>query len=103
MLTIHIRASTSDIKRAMLAATITMNGDLLPPFLVFKGKQNGRIASKELPTFPEMCCYAMQKKAWMDKPTMMKWIEVCLMPWKNTLPPTVVPLLILDSFCVHMM
>ena len=33
---------------------------------------------------------------------MMKWIEVCLMPWKNTLPPTVVPLLILDSFCPHM-
>ena len=50
-----------------------------------------------------MSCYAMQKKAWMDKPMIMKWIEVCLMSWKNTLPPTVVPLLILDSFHVQMM
>ncbi|KAL7487871.1 hypothetical protein ACHAW6_013450 [Cyclotella cf. meneghiniana] len=47
--------------------------------------------------------YAMQKKAWMDESMMMKWIDKSLKPWKNTLPPTVVPLLILDSFCVHMM
>ncbi len=53
--------------------------------------------------FPGMCCYAMQKKAWMDKPMMMNWMEVCLMPWKNMLAPTVVPLLILDSFHVQMM
>ena len=31
------------------------------------------------------------------------WIEQVLSPWKDTLPPNVVPLLILDSFCVHMM
>ena len=103
MRTVHIRASTSDTKRATLAATVTMSGDLLPPFLIFKGAENGRIATKELPTYPEMCCYAMQKKAWMDEAMMMKWIDVCLKPWKNTLPPMVVPLLILDSFRVHMM
>ncbi len=80
-----------------------MNGDLLPPLLIFKGEQNCRIANKEIPTFSEMCCYTMQKKAWMDEPMMMKWIEVCLARWKNTLPPTVVPLLILASFCIHMM
>ena len=103
MQTIHIWASTSDTKRAMPAATVTMNRNLLPPLLIFKGEQNGRIASKGLPTFPEICCYAMQKKAWMDEPLMMKWIEVCLTLWKNARPPTVAPLLILDSFCIHMM
>ena len=45
----------------------------------------------------------MQKKAWMDKAMMMKWIDVCLKLWKNTLPPMVVPLLVLDSFRIHMM
>ena len=103
MHTIHIRASTLDTKRAMLAATVTMNGNLLPPFLIFKGEQNGRIATKELPTFPEMCHYAMQKKAWMDEAMMMKWIDKCLKPWNNTLPSTAVPLLLLDSFRVHML
>ncbi len=84
MRTIYSRASTSDTKRAMLAATVTMSGNLLPPFLIFKGEPNGRIAKKELPTFPEMCHYAMQKKAWMDEAMMMKWIEECLHHGKNT-------------------
>ncbi len=35
MRTLNIRASTSDTKRAMLAATVTLNGNLLPPFLIF--------------------------------------------------------------------
>ena len=83
MCKINIHASTSDTKRATLAATVTLNGNILPPFLIFKGEQNGRIATKELPTFPEMCHYAMQKKAWMDEAMMMKWIDECLKLWKN--------------------
>jgi hypothetical protein len=80
-----------------------MSGELLPPFLIFKGAQNGRIAKTELGTFPEMGFYAMQCKAWMDESMMSVWIEKCLLPWKETLPPGVTPLLILDSFRVHMM
>ena len=34
---------------------------------------------------------------------MMDWIEKCLLPWRDTLPPEAMPLLILDLFCVHMM
>ncbi len=30
-------------------------------------------------------------------------VVMCLMPLKNTLPFDVTPLLILDSFCIHMM
>ena len=39
----------------------------------------------------------------MDESMMLLWIELCISPWKDTLPPQAVPLLILDSFCVHMM
>ena len=101
--TIHIVGSTSDTKRATLAATCTMSGKMLPPLLIFKGSQNGRIAQKELLKFPEMGFYATQKKAWMDESMMLLWIEKCLLPWKNTLPDDTTPLLILDSFCIHMM
>ena len=34
---------------------------------------------------------------------MLLWLEKCLVPWKNTLPDDVMPLLILDSFRIHMM
>jgi len=39
--TIHVRASTSDTKRTMLAATVSSSGKLLKPLLIFKGKTNG--------------------------------------------------------------
>ncbi len=41
--TVHVLSSTGETKKAMLAATITMNGELLPPLLIFKGSENGRI------------------------------------------------------------
>ena len=103
MRTIHVRASTTETKRATLAATVTMSGQLLVPLLIFKGAANGRIAKKELTTFAPMAVYAVQKKAWMDESMMRLWIAKCLSPWKNTLPQNCVPLLILDSFRVHMM
>ena len=35
------QSSTSETKRATLAATVTMSGEVLPPLLIFKGKQMG--------------------------------------------------------------
>ena len=43
------------------------------------------------------------KNAWMDESMMDVWIKKCLSPCKDTLPPDVTPLLVLDSFCIHMM
>ena len=100
---IHVRTSTSDTKRATLAATVTASGELLTPFLIFKGKTDGRIASRELQTYPEECIYACQDKAWMDEPMMHKWIDLVLIPWKNSRDPSITPLLILDAYRVHMM
>ena len=39
----------------------------------------------------------------MDESMMDVWMEKCLLPWKHTLSPDVTPLLVLDSFRVHMM
>jgi hypothetical protein len=101
--TIHVRTSTTDTKRATLAATVTGSGKLLTPFLIFKGKSNGRIAAKELQTYPNECIYACQEKAWMDEVMMHKWIDLVLIPWKESRNPGVIPVLILDAYRVHMM
>ncbi len=101
--TIHVRSSTSDTKRATLAATVSGSGKLLKPFLIFKGKTDGRIASKELQSYPDDCFYACQPKAWMDEKMMNLWIDLVLVPWKDSRQPGVVPLLILDAYRVHMM
>jgi hypothetical protein len=100
---IHVRSSTSDTKRATLAATVSGSSKLLKPFLIFKGQTNGRIANKELQTFPADCFYACQQKAWMDEKMMNLWIDPVLVPWKHSRKPGVVPLLILDAYRVHMM
>ncbi len=101
--TIHVSASTAETKRATLAVTVSASGNLLPPFLIFKGKTGGRIARTEFQTYPEGCFYACQDKAWMDEAMMNLWIDLVLEPWKDTLPPHIIPLLILDAYRVHMM
>jgi hypothetical protein len=53
--------------------------------------------------FPEGGHYACQKKAWMEEEMMTKWIDLVLVPWKNSKVPGVIPIIILDAYCVHMM
>ena len=98
-----MHTSTTDTKRAMLAATVTGSGKLLTPFLIFKGKADGRIAAKELHTYPKECIYACQEKVWMDESMMNKWINLVLIPWKISRDPRGVPLLVLNAYRVHMM
>jgi hypothetical protein len=69
--TIHIHTSTADTKRVTLAVTVDASGKILPPFLVFKGSANGRIAH-EFQTYPDHGHYVCRKKAWMDKEIMNK-------------------------------
>jgi len=45
----------------------------------------------------------LSTKRLMDKAMMHKWIDAVLIPWRQTRDPDVVPLLICDAYCVHMM
>lgn len=40
MKAVHMQALTWDIKRAMLTATVTMKGEVLPLLLIQKGQKN---------------------------------------------------------------
>ncbi len=48
--TVHVRTSTNDTKCATIAVTIAADGTLLPSTVIYKGKQDGRIAKTELKT-----------------------------------------------------
>jgi len=100
--TINVRSSTGDTKHVMLAVAVDAGGHMLPPMLIFKGAAKGRIASREIGTFPDGGHYACQKKG-MDDEMMHKWIDLVLIPWKNSKAPGIAPILVLDAYRVHMM
>jgi hypothetical protein len=71
--------------------------------IIFKGAPNGRIARMEFASYPTTNHYCCQENAWMDEAMMLAWVEEVLMPYIATAPDHIVPLLILDSYCCHMM
>ena len=97
---VNMLTSTSDTKRATFAPTICGDGSFLLPMLVFKGGRHGRIATKEFPIYPLFAC---QKNVWMDKDTMIQWVDEILAPHVELFPPGIIPLLALDSYQCHMM
>lgn len=74
--TISVRSSGSSF-RCFALLGVTLWGKKLPPFIIFKGKPNGRIAREwtEESSFPSDCIYAVQGKAWIDKTTFLEWIK----------------------------
>ena len=101
--TVHVSKSTKDTKPATAAITITASGKMLPPLLIFKGDKNGRIVKKEFPTFDKSMYYACQENAWMDEQVMLLWVEKVLKSYVESAPEGIVLLLLLDSYCCHVM
>ena len=101
--TVHVRKSTNDTKWTTAAITKTASGKMLPPLLIFKGAKNGRIVKKEFPTFDKSMYYTCQENAWMDERVMLLWVEKVLKPYVKSAPEGIVLLLLLDSYCCHVM
>ena len=51
--------------------TVCADGIKLPPMMIFKGKQNGRISAKEFSTFSTSCEYFLQENAWIYESAML--------------------------------
>ena len=103
---VNVLSSMTSTQRATLNAAVTMSGDKLMPFTIFKGSRSGKIATKELPTFSSRGLWACQKKAWCDEDLMVFWVKKILVPWamaQKALHPGIIPLLLLDAYKVHMM
>ena len=69
-------------KHAMHVVTVTASGNMLTPFMSFKGKPTGCIAQQEFGTYPNLRTYTCQEKAWMDESKMNEWIDVVIWLWK---------------------
>ena len=106
--TITIRSSSQGSTRATISVSVLASGGFLTPMLTFKGRKNGRIATKELPQNPQRDRMVLncQENAWVDKEIMLQWIDKVLKPYVFRISPPDIhprlsPLLLLDSFSVH--
>ena len=102
--TVHVM-SVGEKMRCTVNVTVTMSGEVLAPYIIFKGKEGGRIETKEFPTYPSGAHYGINKNAWCDSVQMQKWIQVVLKPWifEGYETSAEVPVLILDAYSVHQM
>ena len=80
---INVRTSTGSTMRLTCAAA----SDILRPFLVFKGKHDGRIVHEfqnpEKTGYPVDCSYICQEQAWMDEAMTLQWVKEVLEPWSK--------------------
>jgi hypothetical protein len=79
-----------------------MDGNKLPPFVIFRGKPGGRIAREWTGNteYPSSSVYAVQEKAWMDKRVFLEWVEKIWKPFCQNKNSTY---LLMDEFSVHLM
>ncbi len=79
---------------------MTLTGEKLPPFIIFKGVPNGRVARKlrqaDYNGTQGVC--TVQKCAWMDEATFLYWTNAVWQPFCSRNEPTC---LIMDSCSVH--
>ena len=101
--TVNMRKGAEESKRCTVAITVTASGQMLQPFIVYKGVKGGTIDRRELPQHPSGAVYTVQNKAWFNEDVMLHWVEHILAPYVATAPVTIIPILFLDSFRVHMM
>lgn len=89
---------------ASVCLAVTAAGKKLPPFVIFQGTPNGRIANSELPSLEASLGHrvrcTVQRKNWMDQQIMLEWIDRVLSPFRANLPGRI--LLLMDCLGCHM-
>jgi hypothetical protein len=77
-------ATTGSSARCTVLLGVTTDGDKLPPFIIYKGKNTPHSLIKhewndleagQKYGHPEGQAYTVQAKAWMDEQAMMKWVD----------------------------
>jgi DDE superfamily endonuclease/Transposase len=99
--TVSLRSSGSSARCTVLLG-VTFSGKKLPPFVIFKGMPNGRIAREWTGStdFPSTSIYAVQQKAWIDERTFLEWIRKVWGPFCAGKSSTY---LLMDECTVHLM
>lgn len=99
--TVSVKSSGTSARCSILLG-VTMDGNKLPPFVIFRGKPGGRIAREWTGNteYPHSSVYAVQEKAWMDKRVFLEWVEKIWKPFCQNKTSTY---LLMDEFSVHLM
>lgn len=99
--TISVRSSGASSRCTVLLG-VTLSGRKLPPFIIFKGKSNGRISREWTgeTSFPSDCMYAVQEKAWIDEKTFLEWVHKVWSPFTFRKKSSY---LLMDECTVHLM
>ena len=99
--TVSVKSSGASARCSILLG-VTMDGNKLPPFVIFRGKPGGRISREWTgnTAYPSSSVYAVQEKAWMDKRVFLEWVEKIWKPFCQNKNSTY---LLMDEFSVHLM
>ena len=84
--TVSIQKARST-QRATAMLGVTMSGEKIKLFVIFKAMRNGRISrefSMEKFGYPTNMHYAVQKNAWMDEEAMLEWVAEVWKPFTDT-------------------
>ncbi len=69
---------TVNAARCSVLLAVFMDGTILPPpFIIFKGRENGQ-KHRQLgrsDVFPSLAMYTVQENAWVNRSTLINWIE----------------------------
>jgi hypothetical protein len=77
-------ATTGSSAKCTVLIVITMDGEKLPPFIIYKGKNTSRslikreckdLDARQKFGYPEGKVYISQAKDWMDERAMIKWVD----------------------------
>jgi hypothetical protein len=98
--TIHICASTTT-QNETFAIPLDASLKRLPSTLILEGATNGRTVNQQFGTYPNHGYFSCQENTLMDNDMMHQWIDQVLVPQKMTKPPGVVPIMVLDAYCIH--
>ena len=100
---VQVNSGLSPKDRVTAALAIVSDGTKLPPFVIFRGTEHGRIFREFTRTVdpypPDLIC-ATQSKAWMTENMMHNWINQVLEPFAHARTGRIC--LLLDSFQVHL-
>jgi hypothetical protein len=94
---VHVQLLSTSTIRAMVAVIVSASVEKIDPLITFNALPGGKI-EKIFPMFPTGSQYAVQKKALTDEKIMLLWIEKILMPYVQSAPPNIHPVILLDSF-----
>lgn len=100
-------AGNGSSNRATALLAVTLTGEKLPMFLIFKAKRGARVhkevTGRDLVQrgYPENVVISVQQNAWMDTTLMKEWIDRVWEPWLRARSATY-SYLIMDCFSAHL-